>query len=119
MYLSMDDTKLLMKELGRLSADGSAVFHDACSAAYVEGGRGPVVGGAPFIGGHDDYLSLWANEAGFGFLPHHTQNRVYDFSSAVKVDRRERRVVVDERVAQATAGRIRGQPTVLFVTTEK
>lgn len=28
MYLSMEDTKFLMQEVGRISAKGSAVFHD-------------------------------------------------------------------------------------------
>ena len=41
MYLSLDDTHELMREMGRLSVPGSAVFHDACSASYVSGGRGP------------------------------------------------------------------------------
>merc|ERR1712146_858757 len=86
MYLSMEDTYFLMKELGRISAKGSAVFHDAVSAAYVAGGRGPVVGGAPFVGGSDDYLSLWSKHAGFASV----NSRCYDFSDAIQVDRRNR-----------------------------
>eukprot|EP01048_Picozoa_sp_COSAG05_P006993 COSAG05_NODE_477_length_9434_cov_1.772319_7_plen_222_part_00 len=43
MYLSLDDTKSLMSEIGALSAPGSAVFHDACSERYVSRGAGPVV----------------------------------------------------------------------------
>ena len=31
MYLSMNDTKLMMEEVGRISAPGSAIFHDAVS----------------------------------------------------------------------------------------
>lgn len=65
MYLTLDDTAVLMQEIGRLSAPGSAVFHDACSAGYVAGGRGPVVGGAKFLGGSDDYGLLWRSHAGF------------------------------------------------------
>jgi len=121
MYLSLEDTKMLMKEVGRLSADGSAVFHDAVSAAYVEGGKGPVVGGARFIGGSDDYLALWRSEAGFAasIQEDRSQNRVYDFSAAICVDRKRRRVVVDEQAPQATPGRVAGRPTVLWVTAEK
>lgn len=107
MYLTLDDTAVLMQEIGRLSAPGSAVFHDACrcachdehrlhagahangpihrgearshlapsrapsarcpwhSAGYVANGRGPVVGGAKFLGGSDDYGLLWRRHAGF------------------------------------------------------
>ena len=65
MYLSLDDTRSLMRELGRLSAAGSAVFHDACSANYVAHGRGPVVSGARFLGGSDEYGRLWREHAGF------------------------------------------------------
>merc|ERR1719253_1143659 len=32
MYLSMSDTHDLMRDVGELSAKGSVVFHDACSA---------------------------------------------------------------------------------------
>ena len=39
------------REVGALSAPGSVVFHDACSAGYLN--AGVVVGGAPFIGGSD------------------------------------------------------------------
>ena len=35
MYLSMNDTKLMMEEVGRLSAPGSVVFHDASSVDIV------------------------------------------------------------------------------------
>lgn len=104
MYLSMSDTKLLMEELGKLSAPGSAVFHDAVSESYVAGGRGPVVGGAPFIGGSDDYLGLWRRYAGFtGDKLFNTSTRVYDFSRAIRVDRRQRRLLIDDSDAgQAT-----------------
>ena len=58
MYLSLPDTHDLMGQMGRLSAPGSAVFHDACSKRYINAGI--VVGGAPFIGGSDEYGILWA-----------------------------------------------------------
>ena len=41
MYLSIEDTKVMMGEIGRLSAPSSVVFHDACSASFVAHGRGP------------------------------------------------------------------------------
>ena len=112
MYLTLDDTALLMQEIGRLSGPGSAVFHDACSAGYVTGGRGPVVGGAKFVGGSDEYGRMWANMAGF------THSFVHNFES-ISVDRRNRRVVVDPRYSEATADQCYGRSVVLFVTAEK
>lgn len=41
------------------------MFSDVVSAEYVRGGMGPVVGGAPFIGGSDDYVGLWREHGGF------------------------------------------------------
>jgi len=35
MYLALPDATDLMAQMGRLSAAGSAVFHDACSARYL------------------------------------------------------------------------------------
>jgi methyltransferase (TIGR00027 family) len=121
MYLSMSDTKLLMEELGKLSAPGSAVFHDAVSESYVAGGRGPVVGGAPFIGGSDDYLALWRRHAGFaGNRTERTSTRVYDFSRAMHVDRRKRQLLVDDSDgAQASPQYCQRKNVVLFVTAEK
>ena len=113
MYLSLPDTHDLMRQIGKLSARGSVVFHDACSATYVRGGRGPVVGGAPFIGGSDSYSALWAQEGGFG------RNYVYDFGEAISVDRRQRRVVVDDRVPEATPEQVAGRNVVLFVVAQK
>ena len=112
MYLTLEDTKLLMAEIGRLSGPGSAVFHDACSASYVAGGRGPVVGGAKFLGGSDEYGQLWASYAGFH------RSFVRDFES-IRVDRKNRNVAIDERSPEATAAQCRGRSVVLFVTAEK
>jgi methyltransferase (TIGR00027 family) len=120
MYLSMSDTKLLMEELGKLSAPGSAVFHDAVSESYVAGGRGPVVGGAPFIGGSDDYLALWRRVGFAGNRSEKTSTRVYDFSKAMFVDRPNRRLLVDDSDgAQATPHYCYRKNVVLFVTAEK
>lgn len=110
MYLNIPDTIELFKEIGQLSSKGSVVFHDACSARYMSAGI--VVGGAKFIGGSDEYGRLWATHGGFN------RSFVHDFKS-VRVDRRQRRVVVDERQGEATPQSIRGRDVVLFVQAEK
>ena len=112
MYLSLRDTEDLMRQIGELSAPGSVVFHDAVSANYVAGGRGPVVGGAPFIGGYDDYKGMWREHAGFG------KGYARDFSS-IKVDRAQRKLRFDDGVAEATPARCRGNSVVLFVVAQK
>jgi O-methyltransferase involved in polyketide biosynthesis len=112
MYLTLDDTQNLMREVGRLSAAGSAIFHDACSANYVAHGRGPVVGGARFLGGSDEYSRLWHQHAGFG------SSYVRNFE-AVSVDRKARSVTIDSRFPEATEQVCRGKSLVLFVTAEK
>jgi methyltransferase (TIGR00027 family) len=110
MYLTIEDTKVMMKEIGRLSAPGSAVFHDACSASYIS--ANVVVGGAPFVGGSDDYGMLWHAHAGF------TQSYVWNFE-AVRVDRARRRVVLDLNRPPADRYACRGQRLVLFVEAQK
>lgn len=110
MYLSLEDTKELMREIGRISAPKSAAFHDACSKTYVT--KGISVAGAPFIGGSDEYTRLWADHAGFD------AGYARDFRS-VAVDRRNRRVRVDPNVPEATPGRCRGRDVVLFVEAQK
>ena len=110
MYLSMADTHALMRNMGELSASGSVVFHDACSASYVRAGI--VVGGAPFIGGSDDYAQLWAQHAGF------RSAYLRNFES-ISVDRRNRRVQIDDRVPEATPKAVAGRNVVLFVVAEK
>ena len=110
MYLGAEDTRALMVDMGALSASGSAVFHDACSANYLRSNI--VVGGAPFIGGSDDYAALWARDAGF------TKGRVRDFSS-ISVDRANRKLVYDRSVPDATPDACRGRMVVLFVEAEK
>ena len=112
MYLTLEDTHTLMGEVGRFSAAGSAVFHDACSANYVAHGRGPVVGGARFLGGSDEYGPLWQTHAGFG------RSYVRNFE-AVSVDRKARSVAIDDRYPEATAQVCRGKSLILFVTAEK
>jgi len=110
MYLSLPDTHDLMKEMGRLSAPGSSVFHDACSAKYMT--NGIVVGGAPFIGGSDEYARLWAEHAGFA------SSYVRDFRS-ISVDRASRGVKIDARMPEATPKACAGRDVVLFVEAEK
>ena len=112
MYISLADTRELMKEVGRLSATGSAVFHDAVSAHYVEDGRGPNVAGAKFIGGSDEYGHMWATHAGF------TKSYVHNFES-VRVDRVRRQVSIDPNAREATSQLCRGRDVVLFVTAGK
>jgi methyltransferase (TIGR00027 family) len=112
MYLSLDDTHELMREVGRLSGPSSAVFHDACSATFVARGNGPVVAGAKFIGGSDHYGELWATLAGFSTA------YVRNFAS-VSVDRENRAVAIDSRYPEATANKCSGKNVVLFVTAEK
>ena len=82
------------------------------SAQYVANGRGPVVAGAKFIGGSDDYGKLWATAGGF------EKTFAHDFES-VRVDRRRRGLAIDQGVAEATAQRCRGRNVVLFVTAER
>lgn len=110
MYLSIGDTKHLMSEIGRLSPPGSVAFHDAVTATYVN--ERIVVGGAPFIGGSDEYRRLWAEYAGF------SGGHAYDFNS-IWVNRAKRRVEVDPREPEATPARCRGRNKVLFVVAEK
>ena len=112
MYLSLADTRSLMTEIGKLSAPGSVVFHDACSETYVANDRGPVVAGAKFIGGSDDYAGLWRQHGGF-FKTH-----VRDFSS-ISVDRLNRKIAIDESYPEATPQACLGRHMVLFVTAEK
>ena len=110
MYLGVDDARELLRDVGRISAPGSAAFHDACSLTYVS--KGINVAGARFIGGSDDYRRLWAEHAGFD------AGYARDFRS-VSVDRRQRRVRVDPHVPEATPLRCRGRDVVLFVEAQK
>lgn len=112
MYLTLDHTHHLMREIGCLSAPGSGVFHDACSASYVAGGRGPVVGGAPFLGGSDEYGLLWKSHAGFD------TSFVRNFE-ALSIDRKARSVAIDSSYPEASAQVCRGKNLILFVTAEK
>lgn len=112
MYLSLDDTKVLMDHVGALSAPGSVVFHDAISKSYLRSRI--VVAGAPFIGGSDDYKGLWMQRAGF----FGKDSWVYSFSS-VHIDRRQRRLWIDYGAPEATPGFCAGHSEVLFVVVEK
>merc|ERR1712070_396169 len=106
MYLSMKHTRKLMQDIGELSARGSAVFHDAISASYLD--AGVVVMGAPFIGGSDEYAGLWATDAGF------TAGTVYNFEEFV-VDRKARALKSRLGVPRPTPQSLRGRRVVLFV----
>ena len=111
MYLSMSDTIAMMKDIGFLSANGSAVFHDAISAHYLQ--NRIVVGGAPFIGGSDEYSRLWKEHAGFA-------NSYARSIEAIRVDRPGRRLVInDDAVPEATPEVCRGRDVVLFVEATK
>ena len=111
-YLSDDDVKAVMASIGNLSAPKSAVFHDAVTASYVRAGIAP--GGAPFISGSDNYAALWRTHAGFDV------SFVRNFGS-VRVDRRGRRLTIDDNPAraEATPSLCRGRDIVLFVEAEK
>lgn len=110
-YLSDADVAGVMKDIGSLSAKGSAVFHDAVTAHYVRAGIAP--GGAPFISGSDDYGQLWKEHAGFD------ASFVRNFG-AVKVDRRRRHLALDSGpTSEATPLVCRGRDIVLFVEAEK
>mmetsp|Transcript_900 Transcript_900/g.2631 ORF Transcript_900/g.2631 Transcript_900/m.2631 type:complete len:112 (-) Transcript_900:90-425(-) len=109
MYLSAADAADLMKQVGQLSARGSAVFHDAVSAEYLNARVS--VAGAPFIGASDEYVNMWRSIGGFG------SGYAHDFR-AIKVDRARRRIDVDRRWPEATAARCAGQQVVLFVEVE-
>merc|ERR1711972_255891 len=99
-----------MRIVGRLSARGSLVFHDAVSKSYIQ--MGIVVGGAKFIGGSDDYGALWTEHAGFG------RSYIRNFE-AVQVNRAHRRLDIDPSVPEATPKVCRGRNVVLFVEVEK
>eukprot|EP01052_Picozoa_sp_SAG31_P009903 SAG31_NODE_531_length_14413_cov_7.712659_5_plen_84_part_00 len=71
------------------------------------------VGGADFIGGSDDYGKLWAEHAGFA------QSYAWDFSAAIHVDRKSKRLICDKSVPEATARACKGRNVVLFVEVEK
>lgn len=111
MYLSMPDTVEMMRQIGKLSAERSVVFHDAITATYVE--RKIQVAGAPFIGGSDEYATLWAEHAGF------SKGKVHDFQQGIRVDRGQRRLVVNSDVPEASRLQCRGRDLVLFVEVEK
>lgn len=115
---SQPDTIDLMRHVGQLSAEGSAVFHDAVSSEYIDQqivvscaypgafvrrcdscdallSSVHQVGGAPFIGGSDDYGGLWAQHAGFH------RSYVRNFES-VRVNRAQRRLDIDPTIPEAT-----------------
>jgi len=109
MYLTIEEQRILLQEIGRLSAQKSAAFMDAISESYVHARI--AVAGAPFVGGSDDYADFWAREAGFG------KTFVHDFQRSVYVDRANRRLVVYRE--EATPRVCNRRERVLFVETEK
>ncbi|CAD7947982.1 unnamed protein product [Amoebophrya sp. A120] len=110
MYLSPNDGKALMRQIGSLSAPKSVVFHDGCSRSYLA--QKIIVGGAPFIGGSDTYGSEWTMMGGFDSV------KVHDFSEDLHVDRRNKRLVLTAE-GRATPDRCKGRLLVLFVVAEK
>lgn len=111
MYLTDAETRRVMRCIGRLSAKNSVVFHDAITQSQVASGI--EVAGAKFVGGSDDYGSMWGYEAGFW------RTYVRNFDS-IWVDRRQRSLWMDNRSwAEATPQRCWGQKFTLFVQSEK
>lgn len=111
MYLTDTEQRRVMRCIGRLSPKNSVVFHDAITHTHVASRI--VVGGAPFVGGSDDYAGMWAKESGF----RNTSVRAID---RFWVDRRNRRLMSDDsQQAQATIDVCRNQKLCLFVQTEK
>jgi methyltransferase (TIGR00027 family) len=109
-YLKDHDVQQVMYDIGRMSANGSGVFHDSISRHYVRAGIAPA--GAPFVSGSDDYGKLWQEMAGFN------KSFVRDFGS-IRVDRRSRSLLLDQRDAEARPEICRGRDLVLFVEAEK
>merc|ERR1711879_209152 len=109
MYLTIEEQRILLQEIGRLSAPKSVAFMDAISESYVD--VGIVVGGAKFVGGSDDYSTLWSQEASFD------KTFVHNFNESIRVDRRNQRLVVKN--IEATPKFCKGREEVLFVTSEK
>ena len=106
MYLDEATTSRVIQAVRTVSAPGSVVFHDAITASYLQ--QGIAVHGAPFIGGSDDYAALWGAEF---------DTKVLDMARSVRVDRANRRLVVDLSSTQAlvTPARAKGNNIVLFV----
>jgi len=111
MYLTDVEQRRVMRCIGRLSPKDSVVFHDAITHSHVSSNI--IVGGAPFVGGSDDYAGMWAKEAGF----HKSSVRAID---RFWVDRRNRRLMEDNSPsAEATVEVCRDQKLCLFVQSEK
>ena len=110
MYLPIEPVTLeLFQQIGSLSAKGSALFADACTARYPE--QGISIHGARFVGGSDDYAALLDKHADF------RETRIHDFSSSIDVDRSKRELVVRNQFL--TPAEMRGKLTVLFIESEK
>jgi len=107
-YLRDHDVNTLLGKIGKLSAPGSAVFHDSITKSYVSANIAP--GGAPFVSGSDDYGALW-RAAGFD------TSIVRDLAT-ISVDRRRQRLAVSNAPG-LTPERCRGQRIVLFVEAVK
>eukprot|EP00747_Dinoflagellata_sp_TGD_P205620 gnl/TRDRNA2_/TRDRNA2_79350_c0_seq2.p1 gnl/TRDRNA2_/TRDRNA2_79350_c0~~gnl/TRDRNA2_/TRDRNA2_79350_c0_seq2.p1 ORF type:complete len:339 (-),score=52.69 gnl/TRDRNA2_/TRDRNA2_79350_c0_seq2:547-1563(-) len=112
MYLSISDQKALIEVVGRLSAPGSVVFHDAISKTYER--QRISVAGAPFIGGSDEYIELWAELGGFD--PKLSSLRSID---DVWVDRQNRTLELRPADNKGLKQWCRGRNVVLFVEVQK
>jgi methyltransferase (TIGR00027 family) len=110
MYLVDRDVMKIARDIGQMSAPGSAVFHDAITKSHVK--TGIVVAGAPFVGGSDDYGKLWREFAGFN------STFVRNFGS-IHVDRYSRSLWLDQKEAEATPQVCHGRNLCLFVQAEK
>jgi hypothetical protein len=102
----------LMEDVGKLSAAGSAIFHDSVSRVYATAGVAPGV--APFLSGSDVYGKLWKDFGGFD------RTFVRDFDASIKVDRQKRNLAdMGGPQSEATPERCKGQYKDLFVEVEK
>jgi O-methyltransferase involved in polyketide biosynthesis len=118
MYLTIEEQRVLLQNIGKLSATDSAAFMDAITSSYVDVGINIL--GVKFVEGSDDYVGLWKQEAGFlstGKAAKKENSFVHDFRHGIHVDRTNRNLVVSRH--EATPKICRGKDLVLFVEVEK
>jgi len=110
MYLSEQQQRSLMQQVGHISAEGSVVFHDCISKALE---NQISVHGAPFIGGSDDYARLWREEGGFG-------NTFVRKIGSVWIDRASRTLGMEaDELSRADPRKIAGKGETLLVEARK
>lgn len=109
MYLNPDQAVRMMRQVGRISAPGSAVVHEGLSVSYLSYGISYC--GARFTGCNDDYGEQWFRHAGFD------QSELLDFNS-VTIDRPRRKLEIDRRYTCNKAS-MRGRSLMYFTTARK